>query len=316
MGRRSEQRIAISFPVIVRGIDPRGSPFSVTTDTHDISFSGASLRGLESVAAPGMKIEIESGGQKAWYRVQWVGANGSSKAGRIGVRCLDQGRYIWGIAPKGWEPDTYEPSMSFDAEPTPAPAAAAFSFWAGRERRQFARHPCRLEAEVTVEGDSTGLPGKVTDISLGGCYVEMLSPLPVDTLVRVSINLEDTTVLHVSASVRSSQMGFGMGVAFTGMGPDEFERLRKIAPPVVPPARHPQPPAKPPPSQPAPARQSGLTPPKINSRSYAAPEFESLDLPAATEALEAIVRLLLRKGLLTRAELSAEFEKLKTAKAS
>lgn len=31
MGRPSEQRIAIAFPVIVRGTDERGSPFTVTT---------------------------------------------------------------------------------------------------------------------------------------------------------------------------------------------------------------------------------------------------------------------------------------------
>src|SRR5580704_7894912 len=44
MGRRSEQRIAISFPVIVTGFDSQGSPFTITAETQDISCTGACLR--------------------------------------------------------------------------------------------------------------------------------------------------------------------------------------------------------------------------------------------------------------------------------
>jgi hypothetical protein len=38
MGRRNEQRIAISFPVVVHGFDLRGNPFTVNAETFDISF--------------------------------------------------------------------------------------------------------------------------------------------------------------------------------------------------------------------------------------------------------------------------------------
>jgi hypothetical protein len=300
MGRRSEQRIAVSFPVIIRGFDSHKNPFTISTQTHDISFSGASLNGLNGVAHPRMKLEIESRGQKVWYRVQWVGKEGGSRSGQLGVRCLEQGKYIWGIAPKEWEPDTYDPSRPADQQLPPAWTAAMPTFWKGPELRQFARHLCRIETQVANGDDSVGLSGKLTDISLGGCYVEMLSPLPLDTPIQLVFNLGDTP-LRVSGRVCSSQMALGMGVSFTGMSPENFEALRRFAPPVALPA-------------PPPFVHPRVSAPQAGSRSYSEPEADSIFLPATSEALEAVVRLLLRKGLLTRSDLTEEMEKLKTVR--
>jgi hypothetical protein len=100
VGRRSEPRIAISFPVVVRGFDAQGRRFRVNAETRDISTSGASLEGLIGLVAPGNKIEIEFREQAAWYQVKWVGKNGSSRAGRVGVHSMD-GKYIWNVPPQG-----------------------------------------------------------------------------------------------------------------------------------------------------------------------------------------------------------------------
>ncbi|HXX44327.1 MAG TPA: PilZ domain-containing protein [Candidatus Acidoferrales bacterium] len=275
MGRRSEQRIAVSLPVTVRGVDANGNPFEVRTETHDISFSGASLEGLQDVVTPGAKIELESHGRKAWYRVRWVGRDDSTRSGRIGIHSLEHGRYIWGVAPKGWEPDTYQPPVPAEKEASFSTVSAAFSSWSGPERRQFARHPCRIDARVKVDDGSVSLPGKIEDISLGGCYVEMLAPLPAETIVRISFKL-DSEELEPRGRVCSSQIGAGMGIEFTSLKPDEFEALRKFAPPMVPP------------NNPAP------------------------HLPAtSSEALDAIVRLLIHKGVFTSRELTDELEKVK-----
>src|SRR5271156_3481948 len=261
MGRRSEQRIAISFPVTVSGSDSRGNLFSVATETFDISLSGASVKGLNTIAEPGGKIHIEFGDQSALYGVQWVGKSGSSKAGRIGVHCLEPGKYIWGVPARGSEPDNYDPAK---AEPLPrrqsesAGAYAAPASFGGDERRKFARHTCRIETQVVSEDGSTGVPGTITDVSLGGCYVEMLSPLPVDSTIHLSLN-PGTSTLHMSGKVRSSQTGLGMGVAFTGMGPEDFEKLWRFAPPTadVPAAK------APPPSRPGTLRPN--IPPRQNA---------------------------------------------------
>jgi PilZ domain len=301
MGRRGEPRIAVTFPVIVRGLDSKGTPFVLTAETRDISCSGACLKGLSGIVVSGKKVEVEHGDQRAWFRVQWAGAAGSSKAGQAGLRCLEPGKYIWGIPPKEWEPDSFDPLRPESAIPRPPPPTMAPSSgsgpWSGRERRQFVRHACRLAAQIVLQNGTLRMTATVTDISLGGCYMEMLSPLPVDTFVDIAISPGDTT-LQLSGRVRSSQVNFGMGVAFTGMRPQDFEVLRKLAPPTL---------AAPEPSKPAPPPPPSAKEP----HSYAASDFDSVELPTNPEALLAAVRVLIRKGVLTRAEVMEELEKLK-----
>src|SRR5277367_6080826 len=194
MGRRSEQRIVTSFPVTVRGTDAGGTAFSATAQTIDISFSGAALKGVSVSVAMGVKVELQHRDQSAWYRVQWVGRGHGAAGGRIGLRCLEIGKYIWGVPPKEWEEDTYDPANP----PPPSPSLAAahavapLSGWYGNERRQFARHDCCIEAQVFLERDSSPISGKVIDISLGGCYFQMLSPLPVGANIRIALNAGDT----------------------------------------------------------------------------------------------------------------------------
>ncbi len=310
MGRRSEQRVKISFPVIVRGSDSRGSPFSVTTETYDISCTGACLIGLDHIVDPGKKIEIECQDRKAWFRVQWVGKSGSAKMGRVGVRCLEPGKYIWGVQPKEWEPDTYEPGASVTPAVQPGVsgyAGGSAGNWTGGERRKFLRHACRIEAQVSIAGDSVRLSARVTDISLSGCYVEMLAPLPVDTIIELTLNPGDTT-MHATGKVRSSQPGFGMGVLFTGLSPEDFEKLRKFAPPATGVSESARVASHPPPMLPS----RGNAPPPVSH-----PPLESgppLQPESATEVLEAVVRVLLRKGTLTREELLEELSKPKAVK--
>jgi hypothetical protein len=304
VGRRGEQRIAISFSVVVRGADPRGYPFAVTTETRDVSWSGACLNGLSHIVEPGWRIELECQNQRDWYRVQWVGRDGSPRAGQVGGRCLEPGRYIWNLPPKEWEPDTYDSSKPGPSAVQPRTAAAANATASPRERRQFVRHPCRIGVQVATSEDELKMSGTITDISLGGCYVEMLSPLPVNTAVELSFEMDGSPV-HFSAKVRSSHMGFGMGLAFANMGPENLEILRRLT---ASPGAAPEPAKAPAVEQPKPA------PPKaaVGTRPYAAPELDPVDIPVTREVFAAVLRILLRRGLITHAELMEELEKLKT----
>jgi hypothetical protein len=295
MGRRCEPRTAISFPILVRGFDSHGTPFAIATETCDVSHAGASIKGLENLVQPGNKIEIEYKDQKAWCRVQWIGKNGSSKAGRVGVRCLER-KYMWDVPAATWDKDPYNE--------VPATSSNALG-WDGKERRLFGRRPCRIEAQVSIPGSLVRLDGKVTDVSLGGCYVEMLAPLPIDTSVELVLTTGDI-VLRASGKVRSSQAGLGMGIAFTIFGPGEFEKLRRLAPPstapgVSKPTEKPSSPSKVPPSESnfAPALPSALH-----------------RLPTTAQVLEAVIRILLRKNLFSREDLAMELETLQRLKNS
>jgi len=313
MGHRSEQRIAISIPVVVHGVDSHGAPFAVAATTHNVSCTGACLQGLNGIPGPGKKVEIECQNQRAWYRVQWVGESRNSTAGRAGVRCLEPGKYIWGVTPKEWEADNYDRATprALVAPATDAPDVLSAEP-AGQERRLFPRHACRIEAQVSTEDDAIRLPGKITDISLGGCYVEMLSPLPVKTAVKLSFQQDDAT-LRLTGLVRLTQMALGMGVAFTGMTPEGFERLRLLTLPAGPSPSAPPAPAKAR-VMPGPHPRPELRTPPVDSRPNFAPEFDLLDPPDVQETLAAVVRILTRKGLLTRAELLQELERLKPAR--
>jgi hypothetical protein len=312
MGRRSEVRVAKHAPVLVRGTDSSGTPFAITAHVQDISGSGASLTGLNGVGMPGTKVEIEYQGRKAKYRIQWVGKERTPLASQVGLRCLEPGNFIWGVQLPEWTEDTYDPSQTAVARPAPAGSpsgngAAAVS----KERRKFPRHTCRIEALVTIEGTDLNSPAKITDISLSGCYVEMLSPLPLNTLIELTMNLTHTT-LHVHGQVRTSQMGMGMGVSFTGLTPEDFEKLRKLAPPEV---SAPQPAiAASPPLAQASDSEFELQQQRTRAAPAGATNSVMVGQPSTADALEAILRALFRKGILSRSEVAEELQKLMTAK--
>jgi PilZ domain len=300
MGRRSEQRIAVSVPVVVHGANSRGAPFSMAAETYDISLSGACVKGLANLVEPGMKIQIQNQDQKAWYRVQWISKNGGPKGGCIGVRCLEQGKYIWGIPPLEWKADTFDPSVP------PPFTSPTVSSWSGPERRRFERHVCRIDAQVTLAGDPNAMAGKVADISLGGCYIEMFSPMAVGSAVKLILGSKESS-LQISGKIRTSHPGIGMGVSFTGMGEEDFEKLQRVVPAgsdvAAAKALYIE--------NTVPLDLAGAPPVSVYSGASMAGD---LDLPTRVEGLEAIVRLLLRKGIFTRDEIAKELDKLQATK--
>jgi hypothetical protein len=303
VGRRSEQRIALRVPILVRGKDSRGSPFTITAQTHDITATGASLNGLRGIADVGSKIEIEYQGRKAMYRVQWIGKVGTPRSGHAGVKCLEPGNYIWGVPLAEWAPDTYDPEKAQPQRQTAVPAIECLIAPPPNiERRRFPRVACRIEAAVLDELSRMNLPVKVTDISFGGCYVEMLAPLPVNSFVELTLDTSQGAI-HARGKVVAAQTGMGMGIAFTAISPEDFEKLREIAPTTE--QHREREHALPRPAAPVPT---------VPSNGAGASKRASQVAPSTQEVLESILRILLRKGIVSEEEMAEEFEKLITAK--
>jgi hypothetical protein len=303
VGRRSEQRIALRVQILVRGKDSRGSPFIVSAQTHDITATGVSLNGLKGIADVGSKIEIEYQGRKAMYRIQWIGKVGTSRSGQAGVKCLESGNYIWDVPLVEWAPDTFAPDRADPQKPTAVPPIEGLIAPSEPhiERRRFPRVSCRIEATVVDELGAMNLPVKVTDVSPGGCYVEMLTPLPVNASVGLTLDTSQGAV-HARGKVVTAQSGMGMGVAFTALSTADFERLKEIASPVELPAE--REPTKPRPPVAAPPSSNGAR----------ATERALQVAPSTQEVLESILRILLRKGIVSEEEMAEEFEKLIIAK--
>ena len=97
MRKQREQRIAMQLPVRIWGMDSTGKLFSIYTKTVDITAVGARLEGDVLFLQRGSVIGVECGRSRSRFRVVWVSRPGPLRHGQIGIRCLEPGKYIWGI---------------------------------------------------------------------------------------------------------------------------------------------------------------------------------------------------------------------------
>ena len=82
-----------------------------------------------------------------------------------------------------------------------------------REKRRTPRYPFIAVAEITDAASDAPLNSQVAELSLNGCYIDMLNTLPVNTKVTVKI-FADSECFEATASVIYSHEGLGMGLAF------------------------------------------------------------------------------------------------------
>lgn len=94
-------------------------------------------------------------------------------------------------------------------------------------RRGQSRHACRLGADVYRMGISVPNRCGLTDISEGGCYVEMPTPFPVGTQVEIVVRTQEMK-LRTRGVVQSVHPGFGMGVQLSLQGPEDREQVQSL----------------------------------------------------------------------------------------
>ena len=84
------------------------------------------------------------------------------------------------------------------------------------ERRRAPRYPFIAMAEIVDEKENARTSSRVSDLSLHGCYVEMLDPFPQGTNVMLEIYTE-SEFLEVHATVAYFEPKQGMGLIFSEM---------------------------------------------------------------------------------------------------
>ncbi len=87
-----------------------------------------------------------------------------------------------------------------------------------------------LQAAVVVHGGGPAetVPHcKLTDLSLGGCYVETDSPFPEQALVVLCLRTGDMSV-HTEGMVRVTHPGHGMGVEFPSRTPEQRAQVGSL----------------------------------------------------------------------------------------
>jgi hypothetical protein len=94
------------------------------------------------------------------------------------------------------------------------------------ERRRAPRYPFIAEAEVTEIASDTKLSARTSDVSIGGCFLDMLNPSPEGTEIRVRISHASTAFTAVGR-VAFVFPNMGMGVVFTSVEDNQLPVLQE-----------------------------------------------------------------------------------------
>jgi CheY-like chemotaxis protein len=81
------------------------------------------------------------------------------------------------------------------------------------DNRRQTRYACRLGAEVYQQGSSVRNYCHLSDLSPGGCYLEMPLAFATGTPVEITVRTEEMK-LRLSGVVKASHPGYGMGISF------------------------------------------------------------------------------------------------------
>jgi hypothetical protein len=79
---------------------------------------------------------------------------------------------------------------------------------------------------LRAEGEAT-MWGKASDLSIGGCFVEMPIPLKPEKKLEITLWLSGTK-LKLQAAVVSSAPGFGIGIKFLEISPKDKEVIQSF----------------------------------------------------------------------------------------
>jgi PilZ domain len=206
MGKRSEPRKPVQLQVRIFGTDKQGRIFSQTASTVDLSRSGVRLSGVKAEIQLDEVIGLTFGSNKVHFRVKWIGQPGSPAEGQLGLLNLTPDRPLWD-------------------EQLPAGFIDNFRAGVREDRRRSPRLKCDIPVELKAEGESN-MWGRASDISAGGCFIEMPIPLKSGATFDIALWLGETK-LRLRGEVVSSSPGFGIGVRFVEVAPRDQEFLKK-----------------------------------------------------------------------------------------
>ena len=96
----------------------------------------------------------------------------------------------------------------------------------GSERRRAPRYPIIADAEITEIASETKLSARTSDLSAGGCFLDMVNPSPEGTEIVVRISRADTT-FTARGKVVFQFPNTGMGVMFTSVPASQQAVLEK-----------------------------------------------------------------------------------------
>ncbi len=113
-----------------------------------------------------------------------------------------------------------KPTAFPDSAPEKSPVSG------GHKNRKQVRFAFTAAAEICDLASKARLTGRCSDIGLGGCYVDTLTPLSVGSLLAIRIEHGESEFVAL-ATVAFAHRSMGMGLKFTEMQPAHREVLQR-----------------------------------------------------------------------------------------
>jgi len=110
----------------------------------------------------------------------------------------------------------------------PGPMPAESEMGNGPERRRAVRYPFTAAAEIINLSSHARVAGRSSDLGLGGCYIDILSPFALGSAVLVRLERKKK-VFEAMAKVMYAKYSMGMGLAFIEVKPEHQAVLQAWA---------------------------------------------------------------------------------------
>jgi len=200
----------------------------------DLSDGGTSIRSGSALppackvyfqfSLPGQPQAVRLSGEVAWQ----------DASGRSGIRFVDVPQssrrlmQAWLLQNSFRQQKAQPPSAN--GEPVPSGSVSRTvpkASGAGGNRRGERRFPCKLGAEIYRSGSNVPNRCTLSDISEGGCYVEMPTPFECQSNIEILVRTAEMK-LRIRGQVLAVHPGFGMGVRFTFENDAEREEILRL----------------------------------------------------------------------------------------
>jgi len=100
-----------------------------------------------------------------------------------------------------------------------------------KECRGSSRIKVSVPLEIKAEEGGSPIRGATADLSLNGCYIESLFPLPIGTNLDLQLSIGATVL--ISATVVTCDPQVGNGIKFINMLREDREALRGFLEPLT-----------------------------------------------------------------------------------
>jgi hypothetical protein len=94
------------------------------------------------------------------------------------------------------------------------------------DRRRAPRYPFIAEVDITEVASATKLKARTSDLSIGGCFLDMLNPSPKGTEIQVRISHAGSS-FTARGRVAFVVPNLGMGVAFSKVDGNQVAVLQE-----------------------------------------------------------------------------------------